>query len=213
MELTLSGPAGGDTRRYPLAVGETVIGRRPDCRIVLDAPSISPRHVRLFVVEGSAVLYSLDDTWPVHVNGSPVRRRELAHGDEIELGPYRLRFADPAADHAGAPAHDDAVDTEDFDSGPVPETLAFAPPAYHLDILSGINRGRRVALNSDLVVLGFDHQRLVELRNDAGTLSLRRLDDDALAHLNGAELTDEPTTAMPGDVISLQRIELRIHQD
>lgn len=365
MELTLSGPGGDRSRRYVLANGETIIGRRPDCRIVLDAPSISARHARLFTVDGHAVIHGIDEARPVYVNGEPVKRRVLAAGDEIELGPYRLRYTDgddaatvqpepganseaahetdpgpletgPAApperpypvtgDRGAPPAHfslsrgtpmdaDAAADVPaepepvtaaPLESepaapsfpGPVPETIVTvdrehtdaaweiadpddkdaappdsvepgfedtvfpdpepvepdrappvetrptdteeAPPVaddaafasdddepqaapvegeperageFHLDILTGINRGRRVTLTNDLVVLGFNQQRLVEIRNDDGALSLRRLDDDAAAELNGSSITEEPAEAKPDDVISLQRIEMRIHQD
>jgi hypothetical protein len=370
MELILV-EGGGDRRRYALGNGETLIGRRPDCRIVLDAPSISPRHARIFSVDGHAVLYGLDEAWPVYVNGEAVARHVLSAGDSIELGHYRLRYTDAVSDDplseldqedspgldddAGAmpdkgfiaePAdsptskledeffpqpdgdptaeldddsfpqpdddptaelHDDFFprlgdhpaaalehdsfpvplvesiapagesdallpvgalprepgwtqqeddqapepwtihfppadpggarptgrapaaappDTRDDQQGTPPETDALADPspwtdeelpgpasvlepnadeaeseetgAYHLDILTGINRGRRVTLTNDLVVLGFNQQRLVELRNDDGALSLRRLDDDAAAELNGVPMTAEPREALPG---------------
>ncbi len=365
MELTLFGPGGDRSRRYVLANGETLIGRRPDCRIVLDAPSISARHARLFTVDGHAVIHGLDEARPVYVNGEPVKRRVLAAGDEIELGPYRFRYtdgrnaatvepepeaiyeaahetdpgpletgpaappeqpdpvigdrgapparsslsggervdADPAAEVPAEPGpvtatppesepaapsfpdpdpetietvdreHTDAAwetaDPADMDAAPPDsvepdfENTVFADPepvepnrappvetrptgtgdappvvddvaaasdddepqaapvegepepagGFHLDILTGINRGRRVALTNDLVVLGFNQQRLVEIRNDDGMLSLRRLDDDAAAELNGASITEEPAEAQPDDVISLQRIEMRIHRD
>lgn len=307
MELMQLGPTGG-AHRYMLVNGETVIGRRPDCRIVLDAPSIRHRHARLFSVDGSTVIHAIDDAWPVYVNGERVTRRVLADGDDIELGPYRMRYlneaepgrtddvplaAEPqppaagspptdAPEHARAPAlfspadddpatqapeplaaaHDDSEatapltfdpltftdaanvhqpvdgdqapptpaaagmdrqtasdDTEsqppagETDPRPGAEEPAAAPaPGFHLDILTGINQGRRVALTRDIVVLGFNQQRLVEMQNADGALSLRRVDDEAVAHLNGLPIPDEPTEARPGDVISLQRIDLRIHQ-
>ncbi|HSH42939.1 MAG TPA: FHA domain-containing protein, partial [Arenicellales bacterium] len=91
MELILTAPEGDTRRRYALGNGETVIGRRPDCDIVLDAPSIPERHARLFALDGYVVIRALDSHWPVYVNGEPIDRRPLAHGDEIELGHYRLR--------------------------------------------------------------------------------------------------------------------------
>lgn len=420
MELIHLVPASGEARRYTLANGETIIGRRPDCRIVMDAPAIRHRHARLFSVDGSTIIHGIDDAWPVYVNGEPVQRRVLADGDEIELGPYRMRYVDgsrperahdtptapdpyPAGDldtdasanepvpgpftpaveddplpesppvsagehdesedaaplffnpmtatadphesaddddqpypgsaesepeeiadyptpaaaveqtdlpwsadetipptdddavpesttnealsaspahedeleslldaidpwphpddtdprpvndeidpyqHASEPDRDSAADTidpqpadDEFDRSSEANPTATQPagdatdsmpsvnedesqraagtrqpdagPDYHLDILTGINQGRRVTLTQDLVVLGFNRQRLVALHNDAGALTLRRIDDEAVAHLNGAPISDEPTEARPGDVISLQRIDLRVHQ-
>lgn len=341
MELTLFRSDGDTAARYTLGNGETIIGRRPDCRIVLDAPSISPRHARLFTVDDHVVIHAIDNAWPVYVNGEPVRRQALSDGDEIQLGHYRIRCVDaasggqfddypvpeaaaaaggepdtgdaaraassptpgpqtardnvpyldnaraddfappvddapvddvvPAADdldramNTSTPTRDDpdaAVDStpaaapdsggfstnyrlpdavrDDVDDMPSPglePKTATAPkheagwdleaepevgPAmaadsrprdYHLDILTGINQGRRVALTRDRVVLGFNQQRLVEITNRDGTLSLRSIDDETAAHLNDEPITGEPVEARPGDVISLQRIDLRIHQD
>jgi len=403
MELILTGPEGDTRRRYPLGNGETIVGGRPDCDIVLDAPSIPARHARLFALDGYVVIRTLDSHWPVYVNGEPIDRRPLAHGDEIELGHYRLRFnqqsgaadidhdAAPSPGKAGVPeaTSNPAVEqaSADIEAGNGPEPLPDAPrdnaeadspslldsnaetppnaapsdpsgpenrpdddvsahsvyagdiaektaarvvpddehagkaslaelpipdvwtdarsqsdasdtrnpfvdaassaqqgavgipeatssrdtpentgtanapdtaeddepddqvadgteevnaatgvpppvfpsprepdqdgpaagradqdttPQYHLDILSGINAGRRVTLETDRVVLGFNRQRLVEISNDNGRLSLRRADEDSVAHLNGVPISDEPTTGVPGDVVSVQRIELRI---
>ncbi|MGA8259347.1 MAG: FHA domain-containing protein, partial [Arenicellales bacterium] len=76
-------------RHFALPSGETLIGRRPDCRIVLDAPAIGPRHARVFSVNGRAVLYAISPEWPVYVNGDAVERRVLAHDDDIQLAHYR----------------------------------------------------------------------------------------------------------------------------
>lgn len=350
MELMLYRSGGDEPARYPLANGETIIGRRPDCRMVLDAPSISPRHARLFTVDGHAVIHTIDEAWPVYVNGEPVRRRVLSDGDLIELGHYRIHCVDgasrgqfdappesaaaaggepdtgdatratpdPAPDHADQDVAASAADLlEDHQYSPVdvpvddavpaagdietamdnavpagdnPETAVahaasalhkpdstlgtanataqdigeFAsdhglpdampdatrddaddrssrglepttsavpedqarrepdatpgmaaetrPREYHLDILTGINQGRRVAMTRERVVLGFNRQRLVEITNQDGTLSLRSIDAEAAARLNDQPITEEPVAAGPGDIISLQRIDLRIHQ-
>jgi len=245
VNLVLLGPDGGEGARYTLANGETIIGRRPDCRIVLDAPSIAPRHARLFSVDGHSVIYTIDEAWPVYVNDTPVERQVLVAGDDIELGHYRMRYGDTAApstplgeeqsqvapdlpdtgnedDDAGAPDPLQADDQEPTasDAGSAGDPPSESPAdasgpgpgkSYHLDILTGINRGRRVALSRDRVVLGFNQEPLVELRNADGALSLRRLAEHAAAELNGTPLAGEPAEAKPGDVISVQRIELRIH--
>lgn len=242
MNLMLLGPDGREGARYTLANGETIIGRRPDCRIVLDAPSIAPRHARLFCVDGHTVIYTIDEAWPVYVNGTPVERQVLVEADEIELGHYRMRYGDAAsapereedesfgesrAAKAVSPAEPDQAataapseppgeaqwpeETEPADAGGEDGDARAPDKAYHLDILTGINRGRRVAVTRDRVVLGFNQEPLVELRNDDGALSLRRIAEDAAAELNGAPLAEEPAEAKAGDVISVQRIELRIH--
>lgn len=229
MELTLVGRDGDEGARFTLPNGEVMIGRRPDCHIVLDAPSISPRHARIFCIDGHAVLYAVDGKWPVYVNGHAVNRRVLVDADEIELGHYRLRcteagrepevealppLVEPAVEEPSAaeppraagpsPPAGDRASSGTGDEAPAP------PRRFHLDILSGINQGRRVALTHDRVVLGFNQQRLVELHNTGEALSLRRISDEADVRFNGEPLADEPAETKPGDMVSLQRIALRI---
>ena len=70
----------------------TSIGRSPDCDIFLDDVTVSRRH---------AVLIRRDDIFVIEdqgsLNGTFVNRRriesaELADGDELQIGKYRLTF-------------------------------------------------------------------------------------------------------------------------
>jgi hypothetical protein len=86
------------------------------------------------------------------------------------------------------------------------------PVAYHLDILSGINQGRRLDLGHPRVVLGFNQQRLVEIVQEAGVLAVRAIASQAETLLNGKPMDDRLTSVAAGDVLSVQRIELQIQQ-
>jgi DNA-binding winged helix-turn-helix (wHTH) protein len=81
------------SRRFPLSVGEHVIGRDPDVEVRLDASTVSRRHARLVVTTDGAVLEDFGSK-----NGtlrgseritSPVR---LADGDAIHLGSLVVTF-------------------------------------------------------------------------------------------------------------------------
>lgn len=243
MKLTLIDPAGTANRSFALPTGETLIGRRPDCHIVLDAPSIAPRHARVFSVNDRTVIHRVSDDWPVYVNGEAVRRHVLADGDELELAHYRLRCAagtvDEAADATAQAVAGDAGDTGGADEAPAPESEprtesqyepdsvledaaevrhedgspARAPGRFHLEILSGINRGRRVALTRDRAVLGFNRERLLEINRDDDGLAVRLAAADAQAWLNGAPVGDQFTPAGNGDLLSVSRIDIRIGEE
>jgi hypothetical protein len=132
---------------------------------------------------------------------------------------------DTRDDQPGTPPEPDALaDPSPWTDEELPRPASILEPnadeaeseetgAYHLDILTGINQGRRVALTGERVVLGFNRQRLLELRNNGGELSLNRMNDAAVAELNGAPVMAEPAAVKPGDIISLQRIELRLHRE
>jgi len=322
MQLLLIGRDDDTGRRFAVPNGETLIGRRPDCHIVLDAPAIAPRHARVFSLDGRTVIYGLTTEWPIYVNGDTVHRRVLVHGDDIELAHYKLRCVDEAGvdpnEEAGTGAAAEAagnkeapdplaagarfpepeatvpIDTADPGAGDAPavdgpQTAGNAPIvedlpaagdlptpgdlstpeglpaagdlstagdlpatghmsvdnpqtvdrpaedpgsedaavdgrllndapaspltiAYHLDILSGINQGRRLDLGHPRVVLGFNQQRLVEIVQEDGTLAVRAIASQTEALINGEPMDDRLTSVGAGDVLSVQRIELQIQQ-
>ena len=82
---------------YPLAEGETLIGRAIECHIKLDNPLVSRRHARV-VVRPEAVLFEdLGSTHGSRVNGEVVRgARPLLSGDRITIGITDLTLVDDA---------------------------------------------------------------------------------------------------------------------
>lgn len=80
-------------RRFPLLVGEHVIGRDPDVEIRLDASTVSRRHARLVVTGEGAVLEDFASKNGTLRGGervtSPVH---LVDGDAIRIGSLLLTF-------------------------------------------------------------------------------------------------------------------------
>jgi ABC-type multidrug transport system ATPase subunit len=73
--------------------GDLLIGRDPSCDLVLSNPLVSRRHARLERRSGSPVLRDLDSTNGTFVNGERMSGdRELAAGDMVQVGAYRLTF-------------------------------------------------------------------------------------------------------------------------
>jgi hypothetical protein len=77
---------------FALGGEPTTVGRSPECGIFLDDVTVSRKH---------AVLSDRDDRWSIEdlgsLNGTFVNRErveaaELADGDEIQIGKYRLTF-------------------------------------------------------------------------------------------------------------------------
>ncbi|MBD7956949.1 FHA domain-containing protein [Microbacterium sp. Sa4CUA7] len=80
-------------RRYAVPRGSTVIGRGADCGIVLDDPMVSNRHARLHVGRDRIELVDLNSANGIIVQGAPVARLEMQHGQEAELGSTVIRAA------------------------------------------------------------------------------------------------------------------------
>lgn len=79
-----------------LAKPVTVVGRRPDCDIVLEHPAISGRHALLRLEDRAVYVEDLASTNGVRVNGLPCSRQVVQHLDLIELGRHKLHFFDDA---------------------------------------------------------------------------------------------------------------------
>jgi pSer/pThr/pTyr-binding forkhead associated (FHA) protein len=69
---------------------ELVIGRHPECDIVLAGASVSRRHARLRFRDGTWILQDLDSTNGTWVNDARVGRCQLRPGDRVELGSEHL---------------------------------------------------------------------------------------------------------------------------
>jgi FHA domain-containing protein/uncharacterized protein DUF1707 len=72
-----------------------VIGRNPDCDLVVMDPTVSRRHAELRREEGRWILADLGSSNGTRVNGWRIRRATVGVGDELMLGDQRLVFARP----------------------------------------------------------------------------------------------------------------------
>jgi hypothetical protein len=95
-----AGPGGGpsaglvlpDGRRVSLDEGPLVIGRLPECNIVVEDSNVSRRHAEVRRDGPDVVVSDLGSTNGTRVNGAQVRSRRLSDGDEITVGRTNLRF-------------------------------------------------------------------------------------------------------------------------
>src|SRR2546421_2681213 len=98
-ELGIKGPAlvvrsggGRAGETFGAEAEQTTIGRSPDCGIFLDDVTVSRKHAVLSRKNGT---FTIEDQGSL--NGTFVNRKrgesaELADGDELQIGKYRLTF-------------------------------------------------------------------------------------------------------------------------
>src|SRR5262245_43350763 len=83
------------------AVGPAVpIGRLPVNVVLIDNPAVSGRHARVFYEGSRVILEDLRSTNGTFVNGHPITRHVLQHGDEVLVGKHQLVFDQNAAENA-----------------------------------------------------------------------------------------------------------------
>jgi Protein of unknown function (DUF3662)/FHA domain len=81
-----------DGRRVTVGSEALVIGRLPECEVVLPDSNVSRRHAELRRKGDGVFVTDLGSTNGTRVNGTPVREHLLASGDEISVGSTKLVF-------------------------------------------------------------------------------------------------------------------------
>jgi len=80
--------------------GENILGRGAECTLMIDATTVSRRHARITVSDGTAGIEDLESTNGTFVNKKPAKAPiMLKDGDEVSLGTAAMRFRqiDPSA--------------------------------------------------------------------------------------------------------------------
>ncbi len=82
-----------DGSRIAVGTDPVVIGRLPECTVMLSDPNVSRRHAEVRRQGAEVVVRDLGSTNGTRVNGLPLRDEQvLSDGDELSLGTTHLRF-------------------------------------------------------------------------------------------------------------------------
>src|SRR4051812_10324308 len=68
------------------------IGRTSDCDVILYDPGVSRKHARIFTEGASVFVEDMGSSNGTKVNGSVVKKKQLADGDAVSLGPVVFNF-------------------------------------------------------------------------------------------------------------------------
>ena len=85
---------GGILKEVELAKSVTVVGRHPDCDIVVDDNAVSGRHMLFRLVNRTVYAEDLASTNGTRVNGLSVQHQVVHHLDVIEVGRHKVHFFD-----------------------------------------------------------------------------------------------------------------------
>jgi len=77
---------------HMLKTGTTVFGRSPKSDIELPFSDVSRRHAQIIWDTGGYVVLDLGSENGVFVNGEKIKKRALADGDVIQIGPQKMVF-------------------------------------------------------------------------------------------------------------------------
>jgi transcriptional regulator with GAF, ATPase, and Fis domain len=122
--LIISGSPTGTVR--PLIDGHLSIGRDESNQLGLSDTAVSRRHCTIQQVGEQYEVVDLDSRNGTFVNGIPVRRKVVEHGDTIRVGKSELVFLL----HEGEAASTSHTRLSDMASGSSPRTIRVEPPVH-----------------------------------------------------------------------------------
>lgn len=88
--IVRAGPQAGS--RFALSDDRTVLGRHPESGISLDDITVSRRHAEIVRTPDGYVAVDAGSLNGTYVNQERVERSPLVHGDELQIGKFRLVF-------------------------------------------------------------------------------------------------------------------------
>lgn len=90
----------------PMNDGEIILGKKPECDIVLEGDGVSSVHAKLSISGDSWSLFRLSKKEPLYVNHKSVNSTIVEKHDVIHIGPYNVRFVPMKEGEAGKEYHD-----------------------------------------------------------------------------------------------------------
>jgi serine phosphatase RsbU (regulator of sigma subunit)/pSer/pThr/pTyr-binding forkhead associated (FHA) protein len=87
---------GASPAEVQLTLDRTVLGRNPDCQVVIPATSVSREHAHILRVNGQYFVEDLQSRNHTYVNNEEVTQRRLLNdGDKIRICDFQAAFRDP----------------------------------------------------------------------------------------------------------------------
>ena len=193
-------------KEYDLSKEKVTVGRKPSNDIVLDDPTVSGVHAAFLHMQHTYV-EDLNSTNGIKLNGKEISKRQLNHGDLVQIGQHEFKFID------------DAV--QDFESTVIISAPAQAkvedkkPVKASVVITQGAKAGESVLLNKPYTKLGSASQVAVIARRGE-SYYLMPMTGGAQGDspkLNGKQIGAESMLLSDGDIIEVATTELKFKFD
>ena len=189
-------------KEYDISKEKITVGRKPSNDIILDDPTVSGVHAAFLHMQHTYI-EDMKSTNGVKLNGKPVNKRQLNHGDLVSIGQHEFKFID------------DAV--QDFES-----TVVIAPPVKEntekkqpikasVVITAGSKAGESIALNKPYTKLGSSSQVAVIARRGE-SYYLMPMTGGAQGDspkYNGKQIGAESMLLNNGDIIEVASTQLK----
>lgn len=132
-----------------LKLGDTKIGRKPGCDIVLNDMGVSSEHAVIKTVGMKSTIQDLNSTNGTFIENERIKQRELRHGETVTIGQHTLIYRDDMTLEAAGAGRPSAPGTARESLEKTTVLMAFA----QLLAIEGPFKGKRLPLVKETVVI------------------------------------------------------------
>jgi len=213
-------------KEVQLTKDRTTLGRRPYNDVVIDNLAISGEHAVFQMTGNDVFIEDLNSTNGTYVNGKAAKKQQLANGDTVEVGKYKIKFVSEAvsdgfektmmvksAHSAMAPHAPAGMATPAADSAYAPRPAVAATGAHaSIKVLSGAAAGREVPLTKVVTTIGKPGVAVAAITKRQHGFVVHHVEGAGNPSLNGAPIGTDPVPLKNGDLIELAGTQMQFVQ-
>lgn len=182
-----------------LKLGDTVIGRKPECDVVLNDPIVSGQHAVVKTVGMKSTVHDLASKNGTFIETQRVKLHELKHGETIIIGAHALVYRDDMSLDA-APVFGKRPTVAPMNAHNVTtELVSFA----ELIAVEGQDKGKHLPLVKDLLVLDNPGKNPARVSRSAHGYVLEAQIGPGEPRVNGKPVPPGGQLLEPGDLIEI----------
>ena len=194
-------------KEVQLTKDRTTLGRRPYNDIVIDNLAVSGEHAVLQMSGADVFIEDLNSTNGTYVNGKAVKKQQLQGGDTVEVGKYKIKFVNDAADSQER--------TTVINAGAVvapPEGAVAGLGSAAIKVISGSAAGREVALTKVVTTIGKPGVAVAAITRRPHGYVVAMVEGTIKPTVNGKPISTEGLDLRHGDLLELAGTQMQFVQ-
>jgi len=212
-------------KEVQLTKDRTTLGRRPYNDVVIDNLAISGEHAVFQMTGHDVFIEDLNSTNGTYVNGKAAKKQQLANGDTVEVGKYKIKFVAEvvgdgfektmmvkAASAATSPAVGHPATMASAPPRPTPAMASGATGQASIKVLSGAASGREVPLTKVVTTIGKPGVAVAAITKRQHGFVVHHVEGAGNPSLNGTPIGTDPVSLKNGDLIELAGTQMQFVQ-
>jgi pSer/pThr/pTyr-binding forkhead associated (FHA) protein len=198
-------------KEVQLTKDRTTLGRRPYNDIVIDNLAVSGEHAVIQLSGNDVSLEDLNSTNGTYINGKAVKKQQLANNDTIEIGKYKIKYANEQQEEGFERTMIIKAGSTGM-TAPAPAAAQGGAPAAitaAIKVLSGAAAGREVPLVKVVTTIGKPGVAVAAITKRPHGFVVAHVEGSNKPTLNGSPIGAEPVTLKDGDVLELAGTQMQ----